>query len=225
MVTSEHSAKAFDEELGELRSLLRDMGVLVTEQVELSLNALERGDQHSVEKLTRKDSIVDALYSQIEEKAALIVAKRQPVAGDLRAIVSSIRIASDLERVGDLAKNTAMRGASISEPSKQLSEIILPLGAQALEVLHNVLRAANERDADTALSVWNNDGELDARYNQAFQLLLNHMLKDPWSIGVCTHLQFVAKNFERIGDHATNIAESVCYLVDGRMPAGPRPKN
>ena len=153
-----------------------------------------------------------------------MIAKRQPVAGDLRAIMASIKIAADLERIGDLAKNTAKRSAAMADGVGRLTEVVLPIAEMAEAELRNVMGAFSSNDSAAALAVWQRDEELDEAYNSSFRQLLTYMLENPRMIGTCTHLMFVAKNMERIGDHATNIAENICYLVDGKPPTGSRPK-
>lgn len=221
---SEHIVRAFDEDLAELRSLIGTMGDVVLEQVDAAGDALRQFDPGLVEHAVRKDITVDGLFREIEEKAIRMIAKRQPVAGDLRAIMASIKIAADLERIGDLAKNTAKRSAAMADHSTPLATAVLTISDLAAEELRKVLVAFSDSDTAAALSVWQRDEELDDLYNAVFRQLLTYMLENPRTIGTCTHLLFAAKNMERIGDHATNIAENICYLVDGKGPSGPRPK-
>ena len=224
VVMSEHTVRAYDEELDELRTLIEDMGAVVLEQVDLAAGALQQFDTAMADQAIQKDNVVDRLFRDIEERAIRMIAKRQPVAGDLRAIMASIKIAADLERIGDLAKNTAKRCAAMTDSIGRLAEIVLPLGEMAEDELRRVLAAFRSNDSGAALSVWQRDEELDELYNSCFRQLLTYMLENPRLIGTCTHLLFVAKNMERIGDHATNVAENICYLVDGKVPSGPRPK-
>lgn len=221
---SEHILRAFDEDLAELRSLIDSMGTAVLSQVRTASAALQQSDIKLAEQVIQKDHTVDGLLRDIEEKAIRVIAKRQPMADDLRAIIVSIKVASDLERIGDLAKNTAKRCVALAEINSRLVEILLPIGQMAEDELRQVLAAFRSNDAKAALSIWERDEELDELYNSAFRELLTYMLENPRNIGACTHLTFVAKNMERIGDHATNIAENICYLVEGKAPAGPRPK-
>ena len=221
---SEHIVRAYDEELGELRALIDGMGSVVLDQVELAGDALQEFDSVSAEQAIQMDNAVDRHFREIEERAVRMIAKRQPVASDLRAIMASIKIAADLERIGDLAKNTAKRSAAMAERNTNLAGVVRPMGDLALDALRKVLVAFNDNDSAAALAVWQYDETLDELYNAVFRQLLTYMLENPRTIGTCTHLLFAAKNMERIGDHATNIAENVCYLVDGKMPSGPRPK-
>ena len=221
---SEHIVRAFDGDLAELRSLIETMGDVVVEQVGAAGEALQRVYARLAEQAVRKDITVDCLFRDIEEKAVRMIARRQPLAGDLRAIMASLKIAADLERIGDLAKNIAKRSAAMSDHSTRLVAVVLPIGELAEEELRKVLMAFRDNDTAAALSVWQRDEELDELYNAVFRQLLTYMLENPRTIGTATHLVFAAKNMERIGDHATNIAENICYLVDGKGPSGPRPK-
>ena len=207
---SEHIVRAFDGDLAELRSLIETMGDVVVEQVGAAGEALQRFDARLAEQAVRKDITVDCLFRDIEEKAVRMIARR--------------KIAADLERIGDLAKNIAKRSAAMSDHSTRLAAVVLPIGELAEEELRKVLMAFRDNDTAAALSVWQRDEELDELYNAVFRQLLTYMLENPRTIGTATHLVFAAKNMERIGDHATNIAENICYLVDGKGPSGPRPK-
>jgi phosphate transport system protein len=184
-----------------------------------------RRDTALADRVIQNDEKIDVLEHQIEEKAILTIAKRQPMARDLREIMVAIRVSSDLERIGDLAKNTAKRTHAISEtlPRKLMSGVTR-MGRLAQEELTNILDAYAKNDAAKALDVWRSDEDLDALYNSIFRELLTYMMEDPRNIGTFTHLLFGAKNMERIGDHATNIAENVHYLVHGKPLADGRPK-
>lgn len=221
---SEHIVRAYDGELEELRSLIGSMGDLVLAQLDAAGEALRHANQALADEAVQKDHAVDSLFREIEEKAIRMIAKRQPVAGDLRAIMASIKIAADLERIGDLAKNTAKRSAAMADGIGRIAEVVLPIAEMAEAELRKVMSAFRNDDSRAALAVWQRDEELDELYNSSFRQLLTYMLENPRMIGTCTHLLFVAKNMERIGDHATNIAENICYLVDGKAPAGARPK-
>ena len=221
---SEHIVRAYGGELEELRSLIGRMGDLVLAQLDAAGEALWHANQALADEAVQKDHAVDSLFREIEEKAIRMIAKRQPVAGDLRAIMASIKIAADLERIGDLAKNTAKRSATMADGVGRLTEVVLPIAEMAKAELCNVMNAFSSNDSKAALAAWQRDEELDELYNSSFRQLLTYMLENPRMIGTCTHLLFVAKNMERIGDHATNIAENICYLVDGKAPSGARPK-
>jgi len=222
---AEHTLRAFDDELAELRFLIDSMGSTVLLQVRAASAALQQSDAALAEQVIQKDHTVDSLFREIEEKAIRMIAKRQPMADDLRAIMVSIKISSDLERIGDLAKNTAKRCVALAEVNSRLVEVLIPIGEMAEKELRQVLQAFRANDTQTALAVWQRDEELDELYNSSFRQLLTYMLENPRNIAACTHLAFVAKNVERIGDHATNISENILYLVKGKVPSGSRPKS
>lgn len=223
---ADHIVSAFDEDLEVLNRKIAQMGGLAEEQLAASVDALVRNDLELAKKVIDDDVKIDDLEREIEEKAILTIAKRQPVALDLRQVMTAIRIASDLERIGDLAKNISKRSSSMSDdrPKKIISGL-KSMGKLALNQLKNVLDAYVQRDSEKARQVWEDDEELDAMYNSVFRELLTYMMEDPRNIGICTHLLFGAKNIERIGDHATNIAENVHYLVHGVPLIEDRPKS
>ncbi len=222
---TDHIVKAYDEDLGALKTMLAQMGGLAEEQLDNAIDALSRRDTALADRVIQNDEKIDILERQIEEKAVLTIAKRQPMARDLREIMVAIRVSSDLERIGDLAKNTAKRTHAMSEalPRKLMSGLIR-MGRMAQEELKNILDAYGRNDADLAMEVWRADEDLDALYNSIFRELLTYMMEDPRNISICTHLLFGAKNMERIGDHATNIAENIHYLVHGKTIVEGRPK-
>jgi phosphate transport system protein len=222
---SDHTVKAYDEELGALKQMLAQMGGFAEEQLANSIHAVSKRDTRLADLVIAGDEKLDALEHQIEEKAILTIAKRQPMAQDLRQIMVTIRIAADLERIGDLAKNTAKRTHAITEqlPRKLISGLTR-MGNLAQEQLKNILDAYSQNDAEKAMQVWRSDEEIDALYNSIFRELLTYMMEDPRMIGPCTHLLFGTKNMERIGDHTTNIAENIYFLVHGKTIAEERPK-
>jgi phosphate transport system protein len=188
--------------------------------------ALLERDVQLAQQVIASDREIDELQHRIEERAVTTIAKRQPMAIDLREIISTIRIANDLERVGDLAKNVAKRVIAIGEQPSPVN-VASGLGTLSLRVseqLAQVLGAYRNRDEQAALAVWRADGAIDALFTSLFRELLTYMMEDPRSIGFCTHLLFCAKNLERVGDHATNIAETEHYVVTGDMLAAERPK-
>ncbi len=221
----DHTVKAYDEELGSLKKMVAHMGGLAEEQLANAIAAISRPDTRLADQVIAHDEKLDVMEQQIEEKAILTIAKRQPMAHDLRQIIVTIRIAADLERIGDLAKNTAKRTHAITEqmPRKLISGLAR-MGGLAQEQLKNILDAYAHSDASKAMEVWRSDEEIDALYNSIFRELLTYMMEDPRMIGPCTHLLFGTKNMERIGDHTTNIAENIYYLVHGRTIAEARPK-
>lgn len=224
---TEHTVTAFEDELKALDGKIAHMGGLAEQLLSRAIDSLERRDPDLAEQTIGQDKAIDVLNSEIEELAIQIIARRQPVALDLRQILAALRIAGNLERIGDLSKNIAKRAMAIASENRpqQLMIGIGHIGSKAMEQLHIVLDAYSQRDAEKALQVWAHDRDLDAIYNSVFRELLTYMMEDPRNIGLCTHLLFGAKNLERIGDHATNMAESIHYLVKGVPITGDRPKH
>jgi phosphate transport system protein len=221
----EHIVRAYDQDITSLKFLLAQMGGLAEEQLDKAITALVRRDAALADEVIRHDDRLDHLEREVEEKAVLLIARRQPVALDLREIMVAIRVASDIERIGDLAKNTAKRALGISEPlPRHLSPGLTRTGTLAQAELKDVLDAYSRKDSARAMAVWRSDEDLDALYNSIFRELLTYMMKDPRNITLCTHLLFGAKNLERIGDHATNIAENTYFLINGKPIAEDRPK-
>ena len=222
---SDHIAKAYDQDIAQLKAMLAEMGGLAEEQLDNAIIALTKRDLTLADQVIRGDEKLDQLERQIEEKAILTIAKRQPVALDLREIVVAIRVAADIERIGDLAKNTAKRAHAIPEGlPRKLSAGLLRMGAMAQMQLTDILDAFIRQDADKAMAVWRSDEDLDALFNSIFRELLTYMMEDPRNITMCTHLLFGAKNLERIGDHTTNIAENIYFLIHGKTITEGRPK-
>jgi phosphate transport system protein len=218
--------KAFDADLEELARMVAEMGGLAEKEIADSVVALARRDVDLAQRVIALDPSVDALERAIEEKAILTIARRQPMAVDLRDIVGSLRVSSDLERIGDLAKNIAKRVLAL-DADIAFSQVIRGVEEMTKLVLaqvKQVLDAYASRDVDKALEVWRRDEEIDAVNNSLFRELLTYMMEDPRNITSCTHLLFCTKNIERMGDHATNIAETVHYMVEGRPLADERPK-
>jgi phosphate transport system protein len=223
---SEHTAKAFDVDLQDLNKYVAQMGGLAEKQIADSVDALVRLDVDLATQVGALDNTIDALQREIEEKAVLTIARRQPMAIDLREIVSALRVSNDLERIGDLAKNIGKRVAELSgefHPQK-LIRGVEHMSALVLAQLKQALDAYAGRDLGKALAVWGGDTEIDAMCTSLFRELLTYMMEDPRNISFCIHLMFCAKNIERMGDHATNIAETVYYMIEGRPIADQRPK-
>jgi phosphate transport system protein len=222
----QHTMMAFDADLRELRDAILEMGTRTQKQISDAMNALLTGDVELAHTVRAADGVIDSLQHDVEAKAIGTIARRQPFAVDLREIVGALRIATDLERIGDLAANMAKRAELISRETLA-DEITVQLGqmaARVLEQLRDVLDSYHRRDAIEALGVWEKDQDIDALHNSAFRQLLSYMMEDPENISLGMHLLFCAKNIERIGDHATNIAESVHYIVEGDAIPGERPK-
>jgi phosphate transport system protein len=222
---ADHIAKAYDNDISALKTMLAHMGGLAEEQLDNAITALSKRDIALADQVILRDDRLDTLERDIEEKAILTIAKRQPMALDLREIMVAIRVSSDIERIGDLAKNTAKRTHAISEPlPRRLSTGLARMGTMAQAQLKEVLDAYARRDDAKAMEVWRSDEDLDALYNSIFRELLTYMMEDPRNISQCTHLLFGAKNLERIGDHTTNIAENIHYLIHGKTISEARPK-
>jgi phosphate transport system protein len=226
MDNHEHIVSSYEEELASLNNKIAKMGGLAEQVLGQSIDSLQGRDPELAGNTIQQDEIIDALEKEIEEQAIVMIARRQPLAYDLRQIMAALRISSDLERIGDLGKNIAKRALAVvgEQQPKQLMLGLRHMGELALEQLKEVLDAFIERDADRALKVWYKDEDIDAMYNSLFRELLTYMMEDPRNIGLCTHLLFGAKNIERVGDHATNIAETVYFLVHGTPITDERPK-
>jgi phosphate transport system protein len=222
---TDHTVKAFTEQLEALASSVAQMGGLAEAQLADAIEAIARRDTARAELVVGGDRRVDELQQQIEERALKLLALRQPMAVDLRETLAAIKIASELERIGDLAKNIAKRAIVLNrEPPLRLTQSLARMGSQTLSQLKLVLDCYSDRDAESAVMVWKQDGDIDEIYNSLFRELLTYMMEDPRTIGLCTHLLFIAKNIERAGDHCTNIAEVVYHMVTGGHLATDRPK-
>jgi phosphate transport system protein len=222
----EHTTRAFDADLQELAGKIAEMGRLDGEQIADAIDALVKRDTALAKRVIAADDRVDSLQRQIEEKAATTIARRQPMAVDLREILGALRISNDLERIGDLAENIAKRMMLVTEELR-LNEVVLQLRHMVDVVrdqLARVLQSYERRDVALALDVWRKDQEIDALNTGLFRELLTFMMEDPRNITFCTHMLFCAKNIERMGDHATNIAETIYYIVQGSELKEERPK-
>ncbi|MBV8978460.1 MAG: phosphate signaling complex protein PhoU [Alphaproteobacteria bacterium] len=222
---NDHTVKAFTEKLETLAATVAQMGGMAEAQLADAIEAIAKRDTALAERAVGGDRLIDELQLSIEDQSLKLLALRQPMAVDLRETLAAIKIASELERIGDLAKNIAKRAIVLNrEPPIRLTQSLARMGRQALAQLKHVLDAYSDRDAEGAQTVWRQDGEIDETYNSLFRELLTYMMEDPRTIGLCTHLLFVAKNIERTGDHATNIAEVVYHMVSGGHLASERPK-
>ena len=223
---SEHIVRAYDKELDDLGRRIAEMGGIAEKMVVDAMDALGNVDLDLAQQVIATDPRLDALQREIEEQAILTIARRQPMAVDLREIIGAIRIAGDLERVGDLAKNIAKRSLKIGGEARSPRENggLKHMNELATELMKDVLDAYAQRDAERAQAVWTRDAELDALEDSVFRDLLTHMMEDPRNISFCAHLLFCSKNIERIGDHATNIAETVFYMIEGQQILDKRPK-
>ncbi len=225
-MATQHTVRAYDEELNFLVGKIADMGGHAERMIERSVKALTKGDAKLAQDVIAEDKFLDNAQREIEDKAILTIARRQPMSVDLREIVGAIRISNDIERIGDMGKNIAKRSFAVAEghhPGK-LNRSIENLAELALTQLKDVLDAYASRSVDRLSAVRDRDEEIDALYTSLFRELLTYMMEDPRNITACTHLLFCAKNLERVGDHATNIAETVFYIATGNQMATERPK-
>jgi phosphate transport system protein len=222
----EHTVKSYEEELALLDKKVAHMGGLAEHVLGQGFESLERRDPQLAEQVIAADRNIDNLQREIEAQVISMIARRQPMADDLRHVTGALRIVSDIERIGDLGKNIAKRALAISSEThpKPLITGFRHMVELALRQLKDVLDAYAERDVDRAIKVWHDDRQLDAMYNSLFRELLTYMMEDPRNIGLSTHFLFGAKNVERVGDHTTNIAETIYYMVNGRMLTDDRPK-
>jgi len=213
---SVHTVKAFDEEIGQLRGLIAQMGGLAEQAISAAMEALRRHDLQAAEEIILGDKQIDALEIQVERLAVQIIALRAPMADDLREVVAALKIASVVERIGDYAKNIARRVPAIDDHGDIEPLSVLPaMATMASTMVHDVLDAFAARDADAAMRVCESDRAVDDFYNSLFRVLVTYMMENPASIGQVAHLLFIAKNLERVGDHATNVAEMVYYTATG----------
>ena len=221
----EHLVKSYDQELKRLGNLITEMGGIVENQVADAAEAIMQRDTEMAARVVEADPRVDAIEREVEQFVIRLLALRQPMAGDLRNIVAALKITTDLERIGDYAANVAKRSIVLSQFQLPLSLSGLGHMAQLVQAnLKQIIDAVSEKDADKAIQVWRSDLVIDDLYNTVFRELITYMMEDPRNITPCTHLLFIAKNLERIGDHATNIAEIVHYAVTGAPLTEARPK-
>lgn len=222
---TDHTVKSFGEQLEQLSALVAQMGGQAEAQFAAAIDAIARRDSAAAERAVMSDARIDEMQQEIEERALKLLALRQPMAVDLRETLAAIKTAGELERIGDLAKNIAKRALVLNrEPPIRLTQSLARMGKAAQNQLKQVLDAFSSRNAEEAEAVWSRDGEIDEIYNSLFRELLTYMMEDPRTIGLCTHLLFVAKNIERSGDHCTNIAEVVYHMVRAGHLAANRPK-
>ncbi len=223
---SVHIVSAYDEELKYLSKRIAAMGGHAERMVEQAISALVNSDPELARKVVEDDVVLDQGQREVDDKAILLIGKRQPMATDLREVIGVIRISADLERVGDLAKNVAKRVASVGDAVQPVSLYrgIEALSDLALTQLKEVLDVYASRSVATIGFVRDRDDQIDAMYTSLFRELLTYMMEDPRNITPCTHLLFCAKNIERIGDHATNIAETIYFIVTGDQMPVERPK-
>ncbi|MBL6931564.1 MAG: phosphate signaling complex protein PhoU [Rhodospirillales bacterium] len=223
---SGHIVKSFDDELNQLHGIIAEMGGLCEQQLALAIDALVKRDRLQAERVIRSDKQIDRLEEEVDNLAISILALRQPMAEDLRSVIAGLKTASNLERIGDYAKNIAKRSEALTQ-SEQLGNAtgtIQRMGNLVQGMIKNVLDAYLEGDGDKAEDVRARDEEVDLLHTSLFRELLTYMMESPGTITPCTHLLFIAKNIERMGDHATNIAEYVHFRVHGHPPGEARQK-
>jgi phosphate transport system protein len=222
----DHTTKAFDADLQDIKRRVAEMGGLAERQIADATRALVERDTDLAEQVITTDPTIDAMQHEIEEKAVLTIARRQPMAVDLREIVGAMRVCNDLERIGDHAKHIGKRVVVLGADfhAQKLIRGVEHMAELVAALLKQVLDAYAGRDLAAALVVWNGDEEVDALCTALFRELLTYMMEDPRNITLCIHLMFCAKDIERMGDHATNIAETVYYMIEGRPITDQRPK-
>jgi phosphate transport system protein len=226
IIKTDHTAKAFDSDLQEITRKVAEMGGLAEQQIADAVQALVDRDVELGERAISIDPQIDAMQHEIEEKAVLTIARRQPMAVDLREIVGAMRVCNDLERIGDHAKHIGKRVVALDGDfyPQQLIRGVEHMAEIVLGLLKQVLDAYVARDLNAALAVWKGDEEVDSMCTSLFRELFTYMIEDPRNITLCMHLMFCAKDIERMGDHATNIAETVYYMIEGRPITDQRPK-
>ncbi|MFM9853973.1 MAG: phosphate signaling complex protein PhoU [Sphingomonadaceae bacterium] len=216
LVRSEHTIKAFDEEIGRLRTMISEMGGHAETAIAGAMNVLVQHNLAGAAKIVEDDRKIDALETEVERLAVQIIALRAPMADDLREVVAALKIAGVVERIGDYAKNIAKRVAVLDGNRKiEAVTVLIAMSQIAGEMVHDVLDAFAARDIDKAIAVIERDQSVDDFYNSVFRLLVTFMMENPQSISNAAHLLFIAKNLERIGDHATNVAEMVYFAATG----------
>ncbi|RGP35182.1 phosphate signaling complex protein PhoU [Pseudotabrizicola alkalilacus] len=226
MNSEPHIMRAFDRDLETVQAMLMKMGSLVEDAIVCAAEALEARDNDLAGRVVRGDAVIDALEEQVNLECARIIALRSPTATDLRTVLTVMKIAAYLERCGDYAKNLAKRSTVLNQtaPIGDSAASVLRMAKLVQQLIRDALDAYIKRDATLATEVRQRDTEVDQMYNALFREFLTHMMEDPRNITACMHLHFIAKNIERVGDHATGIAEQVIYLVTGTLPAEQRPK-
>jgi phosphate transport system protein len=221
----EHLVKSFDSDLKRLGDMLSDMGGIVESQVAMAAEAILDRDSVVAMRVVEEDPKVDALELEVEQFVIRMLALRQPMASDLRRVVAALKITGDLERIGDYAANVAKRSVVLGQYNLPYSLAGLAhMATLVQEQLKSIIDALGTNDSAKAIEVWRSDRVVDDIYNALFRELITYMMEDPRNITPCTHLLFIAKNLERIGDHATNIAETVYYAVEGEVIPDVRPK-
>lgn len=217
-MAQKHTVRAYDQEINELRALISRMGGMAEAQIDACIDALTKRDSEAALKVVAQDKLIDEMETEVEKLAVRMIALRAPMADDLREIIAALKISSILERTGDYAKNIAKRTTVLATSDRVDPIVIIPQMARMVsQMLKDVLDAYVARDAERVLLIRERDKEVDDLYNALFRELLTYMMENSRTITPATHLLFVAKNLERVGDHATNIAEIIYYSATGRM--------
>jgi phosphate transport system protein len=220
-----HTVRSYDDKLNQLNNYISEMGGLAESQLSAALDALARRNSEEAAKVIVQDEAIDKIEAKVDEAAVELLALRQPMADDLRQVLASFKIAQILERVGDYAANVAKRATVLNRlPQVEPARSVPRMGRLVEQMIHEVLDAYVRRDAEAALAVWHRDEGVDSLYDSVFRELLTYMMEDPRNITACTHLLFIAKNIERIGDYTTNVAEIIYFLVKGEPLTEARPK-
>ena len=222
----EHTVTSFDDDLNEIDRLIRDMADLAGAMVGASIRALLASDNAMAQRVISDDTIMDARQRELDDRSITLIAKRQPMAQDLRMVLGAIRMAGDLERIGDLAKNSAKRVGAVGQSNtpRALSHSIDDMAAMVLQQVKRVVEFYVMRQPEALKELRADDEKIDVKYTAIFRELLTYMMEDPRNITACTHLLFCAKNLERIGDHVTNVAENAYYVMTGTQLPANRPK-
>ncbi len=225
MDSTRHTVRSYDDKLNQLNNFISEMGGLAEAQLAAALDAVGKRNSELAAKVIVQDEAIDKIEAKVDEAAVELLALRQPMADDLRQVLASLKIAQILERVGDYAANVAKRATVLNQlPQVEPARSVPRMGRLVEQMIHEVLDAYAKRDADAALRVWHRDEGVDSLYDSVFRELLTYMMEDPRNITACTHLLFVAKNIERIGDYTTNVAEIIYFLVKGVPLTEARPK-
>ena len=225
MASQHHIVSSYDEDLDHLNKTILKMGGISESLLEQAIQSLVKRDSKLANEVVASDAQVDDLEHEVANFAVRLLALRQPMANDLRNIVATLKISSDIERIADYACNVAKRAIPLSQsPEVPTVHAVPRMGLAVQQMIKDVLDAFSQRSPELAMKAWESDQEVDEMYTSIFRELLTYMMEDPRSITVCTHLLFIAKNIERIGDHATNIAEDIYYMVHGKPMPQERPK-
>lgn len=224
---AEHTVASFDDDLERIGGLIRDMGDLAGSMVGGATRALLNSDDALAQRIVSDDAIMDARQRELDDRAITLIARRQPMADDLRTVIGAIRMAGDLERIGDLAKNIAKRVGAVGQSAvpRDLSHSIDAMAALVLDQVRGVIGEYGAGNAAGLTALRDEDEHIDVKYTSVFRELLTYMMEDPRNITTCTHLLFCAKNLERIGDHVTNVAENAYYVLTGEQLPANRPKS